>query len=82
MKIDNRILYKFSQYITNQIYAITLIIQQVMTMEPKNIEISGHKTKFTHLNLELEYYYLKMSFFLQSFHYKPFLQHFLLNNTQ
>ena len=47
LKIDNRILHKLSQYITHQIYAVSLIIQHVLTMSPKNITISGNTAKST-----------------------------------
>mgnify|MGYP003406012247 CR=1 FL=1 len=61
LKIDNRILYKLSQYISHQVYAITLIISHMLTLSSRNIEVSGHSIKSN----QIQYHYLKMSFMLQ-----------------
>ena len=66
MRIDNRILAKFSTFITNDLYALTLILQSLKTLTAKEIEVSfrKHKDNYSLLIPEMTdetYHYLKVS---------------------
>lgn len=45
MRIDNRILAKFSVFITSDLYALTLILQSLGILSANHIEISFQKYK-------------------------------------
>ena len=45
MRIDNRIIAKFSVFITSDLYALTLVLQSLGILSANHIEISFQKYK-------------------------------------
>lgn len=71
MRIDNRILAKFSVFITSDLYALTLILQSLSILTANHIEVSFQKYKEDY-SMSIEgmadetYHYLKVTASLES----------------
>lgn len=71
MRIDNRILAKFSVFITSDLYALTLILQSLSILTANHIEVSFQKYKEDY-SMSIEgmadetYHYLKVTASLEN----------------
>lgn len=71
MRIDNRILAKFSVFITSDLYALTLILQSLSILTANHIEVSFQKYKEDY-SMSIEgmmdetYHYLKVTSSLEN----------------
>lgn len=71
MRIDNRVLAKFSVFITNDLYALTLILQSLSVLTANHIEVSFQKYKEDY-SMSIEgmvdetYHYLKVTSSLEN----------------
>lgn len=71
MRIDNRILAKFSVFITSDLYALTLILQSLSILTANHIEVAFQKYKEDY-SMSIEgmadetYHYLKVTSSLEN----------------